>query len=28
VWLDLHDRVLAGGYEPVYRDGPIAVYHR
>lgn len=28
VWLDLHDRVLTGGYEPVYQDGPIAVYHR
>lgn len=28
VWLDLHDRALGDGYERVYQDGPIEVYHR
>ena len=28
VWVDLHDRALDAGYERVYQDGPIEVYHR
>jgi hypothetical protein len=28
VWVDLHDRALGDGYERVYQDGPIEVYHR
>jgi hypothetical protein len=28
VWEDLHDRAVDDGYERVYQDGPIEVYHR
>ena len=28
VWVDLHERALDDGYERVYQDGPIEVYHR
>jgi hypothetical protein len=28
VWVDLHDSAVDDGYERVYQDGPIEVYHR